>query len=254
MTAGFADAAFGPPVSFGLENHESTAATSAPTQPACADGVGEPGLVLSGRGLLRAELTCRRERVVPTVDKPAPEFAGLITPDDVALILLARGAQALQQLLCVYACNRAAGLRTHLAVIRDTDSALQDARRALWAAIEGAVAQIELDPGVARPADHDIGVFGDELRDVSLGLVVLAGLYEGDDVIDLGLVIAVVDAGDLIAAAAIAGWQCVDGEAAFGIATGLELDNGLGHARALFLRAQCCPPQMQKPPEGGVTA
>ena len=161
---------------------------------------------------------------------------------DVALILLARSAQALQQLLCVYACNGAVGLRTHLAIIRDTESALQDARRALGAAIEGAVAQIELHPNIAGPADHDVGVLGDELRNKKLGLVVLARLDECNDVIDLGLVIAVVDPGDLISTPAIACWQLVDGEPTLGVATGLELDDGLGHARALFLRAQCCPP------------
>ena len=76
--------------------------------------------------------------------------------------------------------------------------------------------------------------------DKILGLGVLARLYECDDVIDLGLVVTVVDPSDLISAATIVGWQVVDGEAAFGISTGLELDNGLRHVRALFLCTQSC--------------
>ncbi len=67
-----------------------------------------------------------------------------------------------------------------------------------------AIYSIEFDPGVARPSDHYIRVIGDELHDVGLCLVVPARLDERDDVVDLGLVIAVIDASDLVAAAAIA--------------------------------------------------
>ena len=50
----------------------------------------------------------------------APEFAGFITPDHGALILLTCGAQTLQQLVWIYICDRSAGLGPHLSVIRDT--------------------------------------------------------------------------------------------------------------------------------------
>lgn len=174
---------------------------------------------------------------VPAVDEAFPEFrARSDGRGDAALVLLAGIAEALEEFAAGGERDGAEGgasLGADVAVGGDSEGDLQDLGRATCPAIEGAVAQEGFEGGDGGPACNDVGVAEEILDGGLLGGDVLAIGDQIAQVVGLVRVVAVVDAGDFEGATSVAFGELVNGEAAFVIAAGFDVEDELADGKLI---------------------
>lgn len=167
---------------------------------------------------------------VPAVDEAFPEL-GTVTFwwSDASFVGFAGFAELGEEgfaLIKGDGGKRLAGFGSDVAIDADVAKGdLQDLGSSTRTAVEGAIAKEYFEGDDRGPGRDEVGVGQDVFGGGLLGFGVESEVDELFEVLGFVGMIAVIDAGDFVGAAAVGFGEVVNGEAAFGIATSFGVDD-----------------------------